>query len=1025
MKLLDVFVRRPVLTTMITLVMVVMGLFSYQRLVVELFPRIDFPIVVVTTVYPGASPGEVESQITKRIEDQVGTLAGIEELFSESREGISQVVIQFALETDADQDAIDVKDKVEAIASDLPAGAYDPVIVKFDLAATPIVDIALSGERPLEELYEIADKTVREQLSRIPGVADVIITGQREREIRVAIAPERLRAYGLTLIDVIQVLAANNLNVPSGHITRDSHEITLRMKGEIGSPRELSEFRLWLPAGRSIPLSEVAEVIDTTEEIRQSATYNGRPVIGLGVQKRSDGNTVAVAEGVFAALGDLRAQLGEGVELSVVHESASFVRSSVRDVLVNIMIGILLAGALLFIFLHDWRQTLIAALAMPVSVVAAFLLIQASGFAINVMTLMALGISIGTLVTNSIVVIESISRLLHQGMPPEEAAARGTAQVAVAVLASTLTNVVVFTPIAFMSGIIGRVFVQFGMTVVFATLFSLIVSFTLVPMLAARLLRPGTGIGGGGGDNLFARGARAWDRFYAEVQEQYRDGLAWVLGHRRYVLAGAALLFFFGLFLFRFLGGEFMPNVDQGRFTVQVELPAGTSLDRTEAVAAQIEQIIRRQAEVQAVTIRIGGDQLGVEDALINVYLVDADQRRRGPDEIINALRPGLAMIPDARIALFATGAMGHAESDIILEVLGEDPAALSSVAGQILDVLKQVPGLVEITTSDKPGKPEINVTPRRRQLAGRGLTAAQMGSILRTAYEGSDAGVYREQGEEYDVVVQFAAEHRHDAAILADLPLTTPAGHTVPLSDVALLESGIGNPTILHSDKQRMIEIGANIATGNLSEKRRAIDAGIAQITVPAGVTVAYGGNAEMQDESFAAIFEALILAIILLYIVMAAILESFVHPVTVMVTLPLALVGMAMALFLTGETINIMSLMALVMMLGIVVNNAILMLDYTAQLRAAGAGLREALLEACPTRLRPILIANLAIAVGMLPQAMGGAGSEFRVPMAVVQIGGVLVSACFTLFVIPAVYSLFDRLTLAGRREARLARS
>ncbi len=1016
MKLLDVFVRRPVLTTMITVVMVVMGIYAYQDLVVELFPKIDFPVIVVTTVYPGASPGEVESQITQRIEDVVGTLASIEDLSSESREGISQVVIQFALETDADQDAIDVKDKIEPIVSDLPEDAHDPVIVKFDLAATPVVDLALAGDRPLEELYQIADKTVKEQLSRIPGVADVVISGQREREIRVAIAPERLRAYGLTLIDVIRVLAAGNLNVPSGQITRDNHEITLRMKGEIGSPRELAEFRLPLSEGATIPLSEVAEVIDTTEEVRQAATFDGRPVIGLGVQKRSDGNTVDVVDGVLAAVETLRPQLGEDVELTVVHESASFVRSSVRDVLTNIAIGILLAGGLLFIFLHDWRQTLIAAIAMPVSVVAAFLLIQGSGFAINVMTLMALGISIGTLVTNSIVVIESISRLLHEGASPEEAAARGTAQVGVAVLASTLTNVVVFTPIAFMSGIIGRVFVQFGMTVVYATVFSLVVSFTLVPMLAARLLKPGKGIGGG--DNIFARGARAWDRFYGRVEAEYRQGLAWALGHRRYVLAGATLLFFFGLFLFRFLGGEFIPTVDQGRLTVQLELPAGTSLDRTERVAAQIERIVRRQPEVHAVTIQIGGEQLGVEDAMVNVYLVDADRRQRGPDEIINALRPDLAMIPDARIALFATGTMGRVESDIVLEVLGDDPASLSQAARQIQGVLAQVPGLVEVTTSDEPGKPEINVVPRRRQLATRGMTAAEMGSILRTAYEGTEAGVYREQGEEYDVVVRFAAEHRHDPTALADLPLATPVGYTVPLSDVAMLENAIGSPTILRTDKRRMIELGANVAQGNLSEKRRAIDTGLAQLDLPAGVDVQYGGAAEHQDESFAAIFEALILAIILLYIVMAAILESFVHPLTVMVTLPLALVGMAMALFFTGETINIMSLMALVMMLGIVVNNAILMLDYTGQLRSSGRDLREALLEACPTRLRPILIANLAIAVGMLPQALGGAGSEFRVPMAVVQIGGVLVSACFTLFVVPTVYTIFDRFTLAGRR-------
>lgn len=1016
MKLLRVFVRRPVLTTMITLILVVMGMYSYRRLVTEMIPRIDFPVIVITTVYPGAAPGEVEAQVTQRIEDEVATLANIEELTSESRESLSQVIVQFALETKLDQDAIDVKDKVDAIRSELPENAEDPIIAKFELAAVPIVDLALSGPQSLDALYRVADEVVKERLSRIDGVAEIQITGEREREIQVAVAPERLRAYGLTLLDVIGVLSASNLNVPAGQITRAEREVTLRMQAEVRDPRELAEFRLPLPSGASIPLAEVAEIRDTTEELRQFASYQGQPVIGIAVQKRSDGNTVQVADAVMAALEEMRGDLDPDMSITVANETASFVRDSVHDVLANIGLGILLTGGLLFLFLHDWRQTLIAALAMPVSVVAAFLLIERSGFTLNVMSLMALGISIGTLVTNSIVVIENISRLIHAGTDPKEAAARGTAEVGVAVLASTLTNVVVFTPIAFMSGIVGRLFLQFGLTVVYATLFSLIVSFTMVPMLSARLLRPGKGIGGGVGP--IARAARAWDHFYQRTEQSYRELLAQALHYRTRTLALTAALLIFGLFLFRFLGSEFMPTMDQGRITVTLELPAGTSLARTQMVAARAEEILHAHPEVTAVMVKIGGEQRGVEEAEFAVTLVDASERDRSILEVMNAIRPTLAVIPDADIALYITGEVGRTQSDLILEVVGSDSEELSQAATEVLGVVQAVPGLVEIQSSEKAGKPRINVRPRRRQLAYRGVTAAQIGTILRTAYEGETAGVYREEGKEHDVVVQFAAANRHDPAQLGDLPLATPGGFTTPLADVATIEEDIGEGTILHTDKQRVIEIGANIAKGNLGEKRRKIDAGLSKLEFPPSVTIQYGGYAEIQDESFAAIFEALILAIVLIYIVMAAILESFVHPITVMVTLPLSLVGMGISLFLTGQGINIMSLMALVMMVGIVVNNAILLLDYTAQRRAAGLGIREALLEACPTRLRPIIMANLAIAVGMMPQAMGGAGSEFRVPMAVVQIGGVLISACFTLFVIPVVYTILDRLTLAGRR-------
>lgn len=1012
MNLLRNMIERPVMTTMFVVVMVVMGLYSYTHLVTELIPKINFPVIVVTTPYPGAAPGDVETQVTKKIEDEIATLASIDELTSTSMESMSQVVVQFELETEEDQDSIDVKDKVDAIAGDLPEDADDPIITKFDFAGEPVVELAVYGHRSLAEIYELVDNRVKEPLSRIAGVSEVEIIGTQEREIHVSMAPERLRAYDLSLTDVLGVLAASNLNVPVGHITRGADELNVRMVGEVVDPAELAEFRLNLPGGRNIPLSEVAEIRDTTEEVREASFFNGVPAITVAVRNRSDGNVVNIAGDVYAMLDGIRTSLPEDVKLDVVQETASFVEASRSDVLTNIAIGIFLTGILLFLFLHDWRQTLIAAVAMPVSVIASFFLMEAFGFSLNVMSLMALGISVGTLVTNSIVVLENISRLVSSGMAPREAAARGTAEVGIAVLASTLTNVVVFTPIAFMSGMVGQFFREFGLTVVFATLFSLVVSFTMVPMLAGQLIKRGSGLGHG--DNLMARVIRAWDNFYDDLERGYRASLAWCLKRRWVPMLFATIIFFGALQLFGFIGGGFFPVADTGRLQVSLELPAGTSLERTAEVAQRVADGIELEPEVEGILVKVGGEQRGIEDADVIVNIGDKALREISVFDFINRIRPGLAEVPDAKVSVYALGGAGSVEADLILEVLGENPEDVTRVGEEVYAAVLSVPGLVEVHTSDELGKPEIKVTPKRRELAEQGLVTSQVGSILRTAYEGEDAGVYRESGEEYDVVVKFADSDRRDPAYLGDLPVATPGGHTVPLGELVNLLPGRGDPTILHSEKLRVVEVTANIGSGSMTGSRRLIDAEVAKIDIPDGVVVKYGGDAENQDESFAAIFEALILAIVLIYIVMAAILESFIHPITVMLTLPLSLIGMAVSLFLLGGEINIMSLMALVMMIGIVVNNAILMLDYVAQLRAQGMGIGEALVEGCPTKLRAIVMSNLAIAVGMIPQLiLGGAGSEFRAPMAMVQIGGVLISAVFTLFVVPVMYTVLDKLS------------
>ncbi|MDO9173029.1 MAG: efflux RND transporter permease subunit [bacterium] len=1024
MRLVSGAIRRYPMIFAFMAIITIVGVKSYLELPRESSPDVKIPFVMVMTPYSGAGPEDVENLITRKLERELKGLADLKEMTSTSVEGASTIVLEFTTDVEMSDALQKVRDRVDLAKPELPDDPRDDMmILELSSSDWPIVQINLAADYD-PALLKQAGEDLQEAFEQVRGVLEVKLTGGVEHEVRVDVDPERLRAYGLTLLDVVRLLAAANLNVPAGHITQGTGEINVRLRGEVRDPAELAEFRLPLADGRTIPLSEVAAIRDATEELREATTWQGVPVIGIGVQKRTDGNTVKVVDGVNEAVAALRAELPADYRIEQVSENAQFVRDSVKDVLSNLGLGILLAGLLLFVFLHDWRQTLIAAVAMPISVMASFMLMQASGFTLNVMSLMALGISVGTLVTNSIVVLENISRLAEEGVEPFEAAERGTAEVAIAVLASTLTNIVVFTPVAFMSGVMGRVFLQFGLTVVYATLFSLVISFTLVPMLAARLVRPGRGVGHG--HSAVARLVRAWDDAYARLAAAYGASLAWTL-HRKWVpLAATAAVLVFSLLLLRFVGGEFTPTTDEGLCQVTLELPEGTSLERTHELAQRVALVAGAHAEVTGVQVKVGGEDRGVEDATVLIVLKPAAERDLDVGEFMNLLRPELAGIPDARIAVSPVGeSSASQDTDIQIEVLADDPAQLTAAAAMVYDVVRDVPGLVEVQTSDQPGKPELNVVPRRLPLAQQGLTAATVGGILRAAYEGAQAGVFRQDGEEYDVVVAFDPASRADRAYVGDLPVTAPSGAVLPLSEVADLREGVGDATILHADKQRKQDITANIAEGSLTQKRALIDAGLAGLDLPAGVVVRYAGMAEIQDEAFASILGALVMAVILIYIVMAAMLESFVHPVTVMATLPLGLIGMALALFFTGETINIMSLMALVMMVGIVVNNAILMLDHTAQLRARGLGIEAALLDACPIKLRPIIMANLAIVIGMVPQAMGGAGAEFRTPMAVVQIGGVLVSTVFTLYVIPVVYVLFDRLTLAGRRERARGKS
>ncbi len=1027
MSLLSMSVRRPVLTTMMVFAIVILGGYAYLGLSVDLFPDIDFPYVTVTTVYPGAGPEEIETQVTDRIEDVVSTIANVDLIESISQESVSFVIIRFDLEAGPDEAANDVRSRVDAILNDLPDAVEKPVVEKFEIGSFPIISLAVSSELGVNDAYRFADQTIRDRLAQVPGVATIEIIGGQEREIQVAVDRDKLEYFGLSIADLSALVAAENVNIPEGRIIARQREYMVRTLGEFATVEQIGLVRVSLPEGGYVYLNEIARVIDTFEEPRSLARFNGEPAVQVDVIKRSGANTIDTADGIYQAVEALTRELPPGFHIDYASDDSRFIREAVKDVTSNIMIGILLTAALLFLFLRNFRGTVIAAVVMPSAVISTFLLMQFAGFTLNLLSLLALGVSVGILVTNSIIVLENILRHLQMRKEPGVAAQEGTREVALAVVASVMTNVVVFVPIAFMEGIIGRFFLQFGMTVVFATAFSLFISFTLTPMLSAVFLKKEPGASGSATPpstvSSRARRPHFMERFMRNMAGSYRGLLSWSLArnrHRAVLVVGALAFLLFSFVLLRISGGEFMPEMDEGYVSVSLELPVGSSLRMTERTVEEAEKIIASVPEVESVISSVGGTFRGINEATVRAKLVDISERDLRVGDLTNKLRPMLAGIPEADITVSAASSEEGGDADVQVEVLGDDSEVVERLSREVLRILSGVEALVDLDTSWKPGGPELVFYPDREEIARRGMTTGMIASLLRNSYEGDDRSNFREAGEEYKIRVQFDDETRNDPRKLSRLRF--PSGQTlVPIVQLGDIEETRGAAEIHHRDKQKRITITANLAEGTITDVVRKTRPLFDELDVPPGYRIIYGGMYEFQEESFASLFQAMGLATILTYVVLAMILESFFLPFTVMVTLPLGLVGASMGLFFGGQTVNIFSLMAMVMLIGIVVNNAILLLDYVAQIRRRGTPLHEAILEGCPARLRAVVMTNLAIAVGMIPQALGtGQGYELRLAIAMVTIGGVLVSALFTLVIIPSLYAGFEEIkqSLARRR-------
>lgn len=1028
MFLAKISINRPVLTTVGLLVFLIFGLLAYFKLNLNLQPDVEIPYVTISTVYPGAGPKEIETLITKRIEEVVSTVSQVERIESYSLDGLSIIIIEFNLKKNVDVASQEVKDKIDPIINDLPEDSKKPIVQKVDLKSFPVVDVVLSGNLDSRELYQIADKTLKDRFSQIQGVAKVQITGGQEREIRVVMDNRVVYENTISLPQMTQILKAHNMDIPGGYFQIGDQEYTVRLNGEFKDVDAIKELEVPTAYGPK-KIRQFADVIDAGKDIRQRATFfnvkdnvKDDKVIRLGIVKSSDGNIVEVADAIKGSLSEIQSILPEGCKLEIVNDASTFVKSSFSDTMSNIYLGVLFTAIILFFFLHDWRSTIIVAMSMPTSIISTFLLLQVFGLTLNMMTLMGLSVSVGVLVANSIVVIENIFRYKKLGKTIKQAAYIGTSEVTVAVLASTLTNLVVFLPIANMSSMVGLWLRELALAAVFATIFSLIMSFTLTPMLASLILSK---------EHKTGKFATWFNNFEAKQTALYKNMLNFVLKSKKIsaaVVAFTILTFIIVIMAFGpRLGFEFIPQTDDGKINIQVELPEGYNLEATSKTINEIENRLKSYKEVTHVLTNLGklSDlDIGTNMASMDVQLVDAKDREYGLQDMITRFVKKLSDIPNAKIKVDVGQHMGGQEAPIQFFLMGQDLDELERLKDQVWAKVHDIPGLINLDQSSRAGKPEITVYPKREKLTETGLTITDLALTLRASVEGMQSAKYRESGDEYDITVTLDDNSVDTPEKIGNITVASPKGsfRMVQLADVNFTT---GYTKILHRDKYTSIMFTGAAAQGYpLGNVTNEIDRRVKEINLPSGYYIRWGGNVKMMNDMFVDMAFAFLLAVLLTYMLLSAILESFWQPVLIMFTVLLGLIGVILALFITNTPFSITSLMAIIMLIGIVVNNAILILDYTNQLRREQGMLpKDALIEACPTKLKPQIMSSIAIILGMLPLALGigDAGKEIRMPLGVVAIGGLIVSTILTLFVIPALYYLTSKAKIAdpSKRE------
>ncbi len=1001
------FITRPVFTGMLTLVILVFGLVAYPKIGVDQMPEVEFPVVTVTTVLPGADPESIERNVTKPLEEALNTLSGLDTLRSVNVDNVSMIIVRFDLERKVDVAAQDVRDKVQATLSRLPREIQTPVVQKFDIGATPVSTLAFSAPLPPERLTKLAEDVIKPALQQIPGVGSVQLIGGRKRELTIVASPQALKGYGLTPMDVVNAVRGQSIDVPGGRTLEPGVERTVKLSAEARSVQDLRALVLMSPGGTPVRLGDVAEVLDGPAEARSQAALDGRGAIGLVVQKQSGSNTVQVAEAVKARLATLPALLPAGAKVELVLDGAKFIRSSIDSVKEDMILGGVLAVLVVLLFLRNWRSTIVSAVALPTSIIGTFAVMQALHFTFNIVTMLALTLSIGLLIDDAIVVIENIVRHLEHGQKPLRAAQEGTGEIALAVLAVTLAVVAVFVPVAFMEGIMGRFFYQFGVTVAVAVLISYLVSMTLTPMLSARILKEHQGHGAV---------SRAIERVLVFVETRYRAVLGWMLSHRLATMLGASAVLVATFFMAGLLKFTFIPQQDMSMVKVTVELPAGTPLRETQRTLDDLTTQLRVAPGVtSAFAIAGSGTQEEVNKGEITVNLVPLADRTFGQQQFKQYLRTTLRVSPAAVLGVQDVSPVaggGNRPQPVQFNLRGTDWNELLAAVEKTKARMREQPGFVDVDTTYRAGKPQLDVAVDRERAAAVGVPAAALGQALRALMGGDKVTDFHQGGDTYDIKVKLPDDVLADPSALGAIAVRTAAGALVELRSIADVRASSGPSQIDHQAQMRQVTILADVRNYSLGEAMTFLST-FASKELPKTVVTDFEGQGRELGTAGRAFLLALVLGVVLVYIILAAQFESLVHPFTIMMSLPFAVIGGIAGLLIARQYMSMMAMIGFIMLMGLVTKNGILLVEFTNQLKHAGRSTRDALLEAGQVRLRPILMTTVAMIAGMIPVALArGDGAETRVPMAVAIIGGLLTSTALTLGIVPVVYSLLDGL-------------
>lgn len=1030
MNLAGISVKKPVTILMITLIVIILGVVSLSRLPIDLLPQIEYPVAIVSTTYQGVGPQEIENIITKPVESAVATVSNIKNISSMTSEGSSVVIAEFNFGTDMNFAALEMREKIDMIKGSLPDEAGSPMVLKIDPNAQPIIQLSLSNDGDISKLQAIAEDTIQPRLERLDGVASVDVSGGYKNQVEIKVDEQKLRGYGLSIDYLSQIIGAENLNLPGGQVQKGKQDLTIRTMGEFNNIEEIKNLPIPLQSGGVIYLRDVSDVKMGHQDVTQIIKTNGKNSVSVSVQKQSGKNTVEVTDEVNAEIDKLKIEY-PNISFNVAFDQSEYIKQSIKNVSDSAVQGAILAILILYIFLRNIRTTFIIGVSIPISIIATFVLIYFDGITLNMMTLGGLALGVGMLVDNSIVVLENIYRFREEGYSRIDAAIKGTSEVSMAVVASTLTTVAVFLPIVFVEGITSTLFKELALTVTFSLMASLIVALTLIPMMSSKLLKIGSGSGTGAQKSrfkLFSVIYDLFDRFFESMESGYKKLLNWALDHRKRTVLIAVVIFITSMASIISVGAEFFPQTDEGTVNISVSLPEGSELENTDEVMTEIEAKLEGIDEIDTVFTLVGSGGMASfgssrsNSGNIGVELKDMDKRDKSSFQVADEIRNMVKDISGAEISVSASSAsMGLGSTPVSISIKGDDLDTLRKISDDFKKIIESVEGTREVETGLSEGIPEVQIKIDRKVASQYGLTASTIASAVRGNVSGKTATTYKYEGEEMDVVIKGDGMFKESIENLKQVNIQTPTGSSVPLGQVADVAVERGPVSINRENQVRVVSVTSQIIGRDLKSITDDITKKLDEYNMPQGYSYKFGGEREQQNEAFADLGLALGLAVILVYMVIASQFESLLHPFTIMLSVPLSLAGGAFGLFITRRALSVPAMIGVIILAGIVVNNAIVLIDYIITRRKSGEDRRTAVVNAGPIRLRPILMTTLTTVLGLIPLALGiGEGAEIQAPLATVVIGGLTLSTVLTLVFIPVMYTIFDDFSEYLKRKA-----